>query len=102
MICYLSLQLSHTRQLHQVISSCLLIMMGASGRIKDEQTKRKQVFCHYLVNIQENKRSLENITQLGWVFQERKNHVVMVLSFLVTVLNMVITSFQGRETAPSF
>merc|ERR1711973_1043638 len=26
----------------QVISSCLLIMMGASGRIKDEQTKRKQ------------------------------------------------------------
>ena len=29
-------------------------------------------------------------------FQERKNHIVMVLSFLVTVVNMVITSFQGK------
>ena len=28
----------------QVFSTCLLIMMGASGRIKDEQTKKKQVF----------------------------------------------------------
>ena len=39
-------------------------MMGASGRIKDEQTKKKQVFCHYLVNIQENKRTLDNITPI--------------------------------------
>ena len=39
-------------------------MMGASGRIKDEQTKKKQVFRHFLVNIQENKRTVDNITPI--------------------------------------
>ena len=46
---------------------CLLIWLG-NGKIKKENRKK----------------------------QEFKNHVVMVLSFLVTILNMVITSLQGQ------
>ena len=51
----------------QVVSMCLLIWLG-NGNIKKENRKK----------------------------QEFKNHVVMVLSFLVTILNMVITSLQGQ------
>lgn len=46
---------------------CLLIWLG-NGKIKESNRKK----------------------------QEGKNHVVMVLSFLVTILNMVITSLQGQ------
>ena len=51
----------------QVISTCLLIMMGASGRIKDEQTKKKQVFF----------KSLNSVPQIQfkrWLSGKEKPH----------------------------
>ena len=51
----------------QVISTCLLIMMGASGRIKDEQTKKKQVFF----------KSLNSVSQIQfkrWLSGKEKPH----------------------------
>ena len=51
----------------QVFSTCLLIMMGASGRIKDEQTKKKQVFF----------KSLNSVSQIQfkrWLSGKEKPH----------------------------
>ena len=63
----------------------LVVWMGVGGKITDDKRKKKAVNKRYLVN------------SMYFVFnQDKKNHVVMVLSFLVTVINMLITVFQGN------